>query len=355
MDKNGNGCFAADDRSDGSAGAVIDLGRAPCGIHVGSGLGPAVGEFEFRIAERLREGIPHRPWPGHLTQFYDVACYGRSRLPFPEQCQADAEREGSERGRLVTPEALVERIVTEDPVCQRVLEVPRDECQVRDRRHEDGEHGGRGVRRADEAPQQQNAQGCQPADPGAQPVAVEGVEEPVITSDQNEVWRTLKAARRLRIEDCRRQQTEKENRPRIREGHDCDLEARPQLAGRVRQPRVSHERSAGDETDDAHGETERYTDSGVAQLRQEPCEAGRVEQDAEPIGPMARAKEETCRDERPPSGELGNPPERRRASERADRMLSRDDEGQDPQTCREQCKRDPAIPREGHAPIVAYS
>jgi hypothetical protein len=118
---------------------------------------------------------------------------------------------------------------------------------------------------------------------------------------------------------------------------------------------VSHERSTGDETDDAHGETERDTDSGVAQLRQEPREAGREEQDAEPITPVAGTKEQACGDERPPSGQFGNSPERRCTGERADWVLSRDHEGQDPQTRCEQCKRDPAIPREGHAPIVAYS
>src|SRR5262249_24791795 len=148
----------------------------------------------------------------------------------------------------------------------------------------------------------------------------ERVEERRVAADEREVRWALDATARLRVEHRRGQQTEQEQRGRIRDGDGACSKRRAQPARRVRKRRLPEERGAGDEDDEPDRESERMAEAGVVQLRQEPGEAGGREQRPKPVASVAAPEDEPDRDERPARAELGDRPERRRACERAGRI-----------------------------------
>ena len=194
----------AQERSDRSARAGGQLDRVAGSVHVRVRLRPPVRQLECRIADGLRQRVADRTRCLELAQLHDEPRDGRSRLPLSEQCPADPTCECGEGDRLVTPDAHVEALNHQDPACQRVLKVPRDECQVHRCRRESGnDDGGGRMQRPNEPPDEQSTSGRQRNDAGPQPVAVERVVEPAVAVHEHEIPWALAATAGLWIVDRR--------------------------------------------------------------------------------------------------------------------------------------------------------
>ena len=246
----------------------------PGGVYVRRGSAPAVRELEPAIVQRGGQGGADGAGFRRSPQFDDEASDRLSSPPLPHQAPRDADGDGDERPGLVAPEAPIERVVAEDPARERVLEIPGHEPEVREGRHDDRDQDRCDPPGAGEPPQEQKAASGDPRDGDAEPVQVERSEEAVVPANEDEVRGTVVAARRLRVEHCRREEPEQKERTCVGRRDHRGVRNRPKPPGRVRERGVGDDRRARGERDEPDRESERALDSGAREPGQEPRKAG---------------------------------------------------------------------------------
>ena len=313
----------SEDRRHGAVQARIELERASGGVYVRRGSASAVRELEPAIVQRRGQGGADGAGFRRSPQFDDETSDRRSSPPLPHQTPRDAEGEGDERPGLVAPEALIERVVAEDPARERVLEIPGHEPEVGEGRHDDGEQDRCHPAGADESPHEQDAASGDPRDGDAQSIQVERSEETVVRANEDEVRGTVVAARRLRVEHCRREEPEQKERTCVGRRDRRGVRNRPKPSSRIGERRVGDDRHARDERDETDRESERALDSGIREPRQEPHKASGGDQQPELVTAVSGREDDPGGDERPAAGEVRDCARGRGARERVRRIPPR--------------------------------
>ena len=121
-------------------------------------------------------------------------------------------------------------------------------------------------------------------------IQVERSEETVVRANEDEVRGTVVAARRLRVEHCRREEPEQKERTCVGSRDRRGVRNRPKPSSRIGERRVGDDRHARDERDETDRESKRALDSGIREPRQEPHKASGGDQQPENWLPRCRVE-----------------------------------------------------------------